>query len=138
MGTDLRKLASDGYPAQLLIGCDNRQTFIDQGYELFNDSPSTCPIKFVVSDMFDLPLSKDVAPNSADITSLESLKGRLSVIYAGALFHLFNEETQFAIALRLILLLRRPQGSNQPKKAILFGRHQGLAEEGMIADRMGR
>lgn len=138
MGTDLRKLASDGYPAHLLIGCDIRQTFIDQGYQLFNDSPPSCPVKFIVSDIFELRLTKNVVTNSADITSLEDLRGRLSIIYAGALFHLFNEETQFAIALRLILLLRRPQGSDQPKKVILFGRHQGLEEEGMIPDWMGR
>lgn len=148
MGTDLRKALLDGYPSDFLIGCDIRQTYIDQGHELFSDSRESCPITFFISDIFELPLTPNIAPPLPSVLSegklqkLEELKGRLSVIYAGALFHLFNEETQFAIAIRLLLLLRRPSasesGGDGPKKVVIFGRHQGLEEAGMIPDWLGR
>lgn len=93
------------------------------------------------------PLSLGDKPVPMQLSrGLEDLRGRLSVIYAGAFFHLFNEETQFAIALRLLLLLRRPFSSSpldsaapkKRRKAIIFGRHQSQAEAGMIPDWMGR
>ncbi|KAF8321200.1 hypothetical protein DL93DRAFT_2052123 [Clavulina sp. PMI_390] len=156
MGTDLRKLLDDGYPSKLLIGGDSRRTYIDQGYELFQDSPATLPITYVIDDMFDIPLDAKVAPlpravppdsslarqgNLLGLGGLEDLKGRVSCIYLGSMLHLFNEETQFAAAIRLITLLRRPSanGSDRgPKKVIVFGRQQGSERAGMIDDWMGR
>lgn len=130
----MRKLVLDGYPGNNVAGCDLRQTFIDAGYKLFGDK-ATRPITFLTGDIFELSLQPAASPSSIpfnDVTTLEVLKGRLSHIYAGALFHLFNEDTQYAIAIRLALLLKDGAGG------VIFGRHQGKEEAGVLDDGMGR
>jgi len=136
MGTDVRKLVSDGYPASNVLGCDLRQGFIDAGYSLFQDK-ETCKIHFFTSDIFEVPATISTTPallsDLSSITDLRQLEGSIDHFYAGALFHLFDEPTQYAIAIRIAgTLLKRKEGS------VIFGRHQGLHEEGMIADGIGR
>ncbi|KAI0646351.1 hypothetical protein C8Q79DRAFT_1000700 [Trametes meyenii] len=145
MGTDVRKLVYDGYPASRVLGCDLRPEYIQLGHELFDDA-TTCPIHFFTYNVFDLPtsvpppsgtgLSDTPAPNPtvaiSTVTDLAQLRGSLTHVYTGALFHLFDEETQHGLAVRLATLLKREPG------AIVFGRHQGLREEGYIDDHLGR
>lgn len=137
MGTDVRKLVLDGYPASNILGCDLRREFIDAGYKLFQDQP-TCKVHFFTSDIFEVPSSLSSSPTPSDVnlenvTDLIQLQGKIDHFYAGALFHLFDEATQYAIAIRIAgVLLKRKEGS------VVFGRHQGLFEEGMIADGIGR
>ena len=139
MGTDLRKLVRDGYPASNVVGCDLRPEYFDFGYELFGDR-DRCPIRFFAGNIFDMPdiaAPTDVAqetrsPNLASVNDLFQLRGTLTHIYTGALFHLFNEETQYQLAIRLALLLKRTPG------AIVFGRHHGMEQEGKVDDHLGR
>ncbi|KAI0371999.1 hypothetical protein BV20DRAFT_992286 [Pilatotrama ljubarskyi] len=139
MGTDLRKLVYDGYPASQVLGCDLRPEYIQLGYELFGDADK-CPIRFFTSNAFDLPTTVQDSdtnptpppPTPATVTDLAQLRGSLTHIYTGALFHLFDEETQYGLAVRLATLLKRRPG------AVVFGRHQGLQEEGYIDDHLGR
>ncbi|KZT57779.1 hypothetical protein CALCODRAFT_482938 [Calocera cornea HHB12733] len=140
MGTDLRNLVRDGYPAQKLIGCDLRDNYIKAGYELYRDE-ATCGIKFLTGDMFDIvpgspaqgtEETRSGALDLGKVKQLNDLRGQLSFIYTGALFHLFDEPTQRAIALRLCTLWKRAPGG------VIFGRHQGRKEEGLIPDHMGR
>ncbi|KAJ3007245.1 hypothetical protein NUW54_g3621 [Trametes sanguinea] len=137
MGTDVRKLAYDGYPGAQIFGCDLRQEYIELGYELFGDV-DTCPIRFFTSNVFDLPKTIDPAtnnvadPDPSTVTSLIQLRGALTHIYTGALFHLFTEEAQYELAVRLVTLLKRVPG------AVIFGRHQGRREAGVINDQYGR
>lgn len=131
MGTDVRKLVADGYPASNVIGCDLRQEFLDCGYELFQDAGS-CGIHFFEDDIFQLKLPQPEAATSTDqplkrVNQLGQLVGRITHFYTGALFHLFNEYTQYAVALRVAALMKRDPG------AIIFGRHQALEEPGMIS-----
>lgn len=130
MGTDVRKLVHDGYPASNVLGCDLRQEFIDYGYELYSDKDK-CAIRFFANDIFELPYPTSNT-RAGETLSLASLTGQLTHIYTGALFHLFDEPTQYALALRLTTLLKRDSG------AIIFGRHQGLETEGLIDDHMKR
>ncbi len=149
MGTDARKLVLDGYPAVNIAACDLRSTFLDIGSnELFRDAGS-CEISFFTADIFDIRPSKsyaeiislagrasgslrDVLQNSysSKLTDakLKLLKGHLNHIYAGALFHLFDEPTQYNIALRIASLLKNAPGS------IIFGRHEGKVVAGDIDD----
>jgi len=149
MGTDARKLVLDGYPAVNIAGCDLRSTFLDIGSnELFRDAGS-CEISFFTADIFDVRPTKSYAEiisligrtsgslrdalqnsYSSKLTDakLKLLKGRLNHIYAGALFHLFDEPTQYDIALRIVSLLKNASGS------IIFGRHEGKEEAGDIDD----
>lgn len=155
VGSDVRKLAMDGYPANRIIGCDIRQTYIDLGHRLFTDKPESLSIRFIVDDILSLsinpPTAHSAAPsteipaarltNNASVSSLENTRNQMRFIYAGALFHLFDESTQFAIAVRLIRLLRlhyHKVGEVRERKMIIFGRHQGLEQEGLIKDHMGR
>lgn len=135
MGTDVRKLAYDGYPASQILGCDLRREYIDAGYKLYRDADS-CPIHFFTSDIFTVPLSfsppRSEGVNISEVTELAQLQGAVTHIYTGALFHLFDEQTQYAIALRIAALLRREPGAG------VFGRHSGLEEAGMIDDHLGR
>lgn len=130
VATDLRKLVLDGYPAHNVLGCDLRESFIHLGFELYSDK-DTCKISFFTDNVLELPLEKDIAistvPNNK-VQSLIELKGRVSHIYAGALFHLFDEEIQRAIAVRLALLLKEGSGG------IIFGRHQGNKHSGIFDD----
>lgn len=134
MGTDVRKLVYDGYPASSVLGCDVRHDYIDLGYKLYRDEDIS-QIRFFTSDIFDVLPSFTTATEAGHdtkITSLSQMLGSLTHIYIGAVFHLFDESTQYAIALRLAALLKRVPG------AVIFGRHQGLAQEGMIDDPLGR
>jgi hypothetical protein len=130
VGTDVRKLARDGYLASNILGCDLRQAFIDLGFSLYQDK-ATNKINFFVSDIFDVPITAPSTPTdlpASEITELAQLHGKLTHVYTGALFHLFDESTQYAIALRIAMLLKRDTG------AIVFGRHQGLEKAGSLAD----
>ena len=134
MGSDVRKIVSDGYPAKNVIGVDLRQEFLDLGYRLYD---SAWGINFFTSDIFEVPYPTPKGTPAAniplsDVKSLSELRGRITHFYTGALFHLFDEPTQHALALRVAALLKREPG------AIVFGRHQGLAEAGYIDDHLGR
>ncbi|KAF8121603.1 hypothetical protein EV363DRAFT_1184899 [Boletus edulis] len=140
MGTDLRHLVQSGYLATSVIGCDVRRGFIDLGYELYGDHDS-CQISFFVGDVFDITLlpfpqvADDAHPSLKDVRSLNELRGHVKYVYAGSLFHLFDEGTQEAIARRLATLLDASEGSGP---AVLFGKHVAQEEEGVIDDTMGR
>ena len=140
VGTDLRHLVQVGYPSTSVIGCDIRRDFIDRGYEFYCDS-DTCQIPFFVADIFDIVLcpfpqaANNARPSLKDVQSLNELRGRVKYIYAGSLFHLFDEGTQEAIARRLATLL---DVSKENGPAVLFGRHVCKTEEGIIDDAMGR
>lgn len=147
MGTDVRKLVADGYPGRNVLGTDVRQEFLDIGYKLYQDSSSSNPIRFFTSDIFDVPSppSLPLLPSTtkeppqpliplSETSNLTQLKGRINHFYLGALFHLFNESTQYEIALRVasLLDLSRKEG------VVVFGRHQGLEVAGIIDDHLGR
>lgn len=140
VGTDVRKLVLDGYPPQNVLGSDIRQDFIDLSHHLYQDS-ATNSIRFFTSDIFEvdphpsslITKSPDVTVvDTSQITTLEQLRGRIDHFYTGALFHLFDEKTQYALALRIASLLKREPGS------VVFGRHVGLASPGLIDDHMKR
>lgn len=132
MGTDVRKLVHDGYPASAVMGSDLRAQFIDAGYQLYQDK-STCKIHFFRADIFDIVVGAEPsAVQLSDVKALWQLSGRVKHLYAGALFHLFDEATQYAIAVRFGTLLKREKG------AVIFGRHQGLENEGVIPDHLDR
>lgn len=134
VGTDVRKLVFDGYVATNILGCDLRQEFIDLGYDLYQDR-DTCSIRFFTDDLFSVALTVEtpsVSPDLSQVTKLSELVGRIDHFYLGALFHLYDEEGQFAIALIVGKLLRREKGS------IVFGRHQGFEVEGLVDDHLGR
>jgi len=146
MGTDVRKLTRDGFPAERTVGCDIREAYITLGHKLYSDNSTSCPIHFIVSDILDLSLNdssrRSPPPPSAPlqaVAGLDDLVGKVKYIYTGSLFHLFNEETQLAIALRLIVLLKEKKDSGEGSPGnVIFGRQRGAEKEGTIDDNLDR
>ena len=105
---------------------------------MFKDTPESFPVTFVPGDAFDdafltpapiaLQPPTEPLPDFASLTTLTPLQGRLSVIHASSLFHLFNEEQQAELAQRLASLLSPTPGS------IIFGAHSGNLEKGLRSE----
>lgn len=132
VGTDARKLVYDGYPARNIVGVDIIQRYIDLGYDLYGDI-DVCKIHFMKADALKLPADVCVDASLGDtplsqVTEFSQLRGSVTHIYVGALFHLFSEQKQYDLALRLATLLKNEQG------AIIFGRHEGFKDAQKIAD----
>ncbi|KAF9567989.1 hypothetical protein CPC08DRAFT_702809 [Agrocybe pediades] len=137
MGTDLRKLVQDGYPTNKtntnVYGVDLLPDFVSEGYKLYRDGPETStptPIKFFADDIFTVPLTADGPIAEGTASSLKDLRGKIDILYAGALFHLFDEEKQFALAERLAVLINTKYSADRNNnEVIIFGRHIGSLEE---------
>ena len=96
-------------------------------------------MRFIQGDIRDQSFlcPSDVGPNGPTPTvpaspltdiqldSLNSLRGRVSVIIADAFFHLFSKDDQYALARALASLLSPIPGS------MIFGNHCVLREEGL-------
>ena len=63
-------------------------------------------------------------PDLTTLTSLNSLRGKVSALFAGSFFHLFSFDQQYEIAKALAGLLSPQPGS------VLFGLHGAIAEKG--------
>ncbi|KAF7312539.1 Methyltransferase ausD [Mycena indigotica] len=130
VGTDVRKLATDGFPIEQLIASDLHKEFWNYGHELFQTTPETLPIKFLEGDIFDpgfmqATTSPLESPLKLDtITSLTPLAGQLSVIHASYFFHLFSEHKQLELAKILAKLLSPQPGS------LILGAHTSREEQG--------
>lgn len=103
----MRQLAADGSPASNLIGTDLQQGFIDLGYELFKDR-DLFSARCIAGD----PL-KPEGPN------LGSIDGKVDIIHAAALLHLFNWDDQVTLGSRLVKFFKRDAN------AMLVGRQIG-------------
>jgi hypothetical protein len=97
IGTDLRKLLIDGYPKDCLIGMDIESSYIDCGYKLFQDDPATCPIQFLVNDLFTIDKSNNLC-------------NTIEVVHTGSVFHLFSDQQMIRQFLHRITWLLRPGG----------------------------
>jgi hypothetical protein len=114
--------------------------FANLGHKLFKTTQETYPLAFIPGDIFDpnhlkivTPIAStqasteyppsDSAPDLLSLTSLNPLHGRVSVIHASALFHLFDEGKQLHLARALAGLLSPEPGS------MIVGMHRGAPEK---------
>ena len=110
------------------------------GHELFKSTPESFPAAFVAGDIFDpafiepweaeAHIAGNYPPTTLTISlkalsSLTPLQGKISAIFAGAFFHLFNEEKQLQVAQRLASLLSPEKGS------VIFGQHGAMPIKGL-------
>ncbi|KZT63650.1 hypothetical protein DAEQUDRAFT_733588 [Daedalea quercina L-15889] len=140
-GNDLRKAVADGFPVRNTIGTDIEPAFWQLGHKLFNSTPDTFPSTFLPGDVFDsaflglqpLPTAIPDAPAPAleGLTSLNPLHGRVSVIHASAIFHLFEESKQRELAHAVAGLLSPEHGS------LMLGRHAAAPEKGIRRSEVG-
>ncbi|KAI9461144.1 hypothetical protein HD554DRAFT_2176421 [Boletus coccyginus] len=130
-----RKLALDGFPAKQIIASDLNPELWDFGHVLFRSTPDSFPATFLAGDVFDpaflSPFKSGSAPltevNLSNISTLNELRGNVSVIWASSLFHLFPEEGQRRLAHAVGRLLSPEKGS------VIFGIHMGLPSKGTVA-----
>lgn len=98
LGQDIRKLIFDGAKPTNIFGSDIVPEFIDAGYELFKDEQSFGREHFIVpGDVFD---------ESSD-NALSKLDGKVDILHATAVFHLFDKDQQAAVVRRCLKLLKR-------------------------------
>ncbi|KJA22934.1 hypothetical protein HYPSUDRAFT_40436 [Hypholoma sublateritium FD-334 SS-4] len=139
-GNDIRKAVLDGWPVQNVIASDLNPGFWDCGHELFKSTPQSFPAAFIAGDVFDPAFLAPCEPKAIiarnyatptpttplkDLRSLSALQGKASAIFAGAFFHLFNEERQLELAHRLASLLSPEKGS------VIFGQHGAMPVKGL-------
>ncbi|KAI1790152.1 hypothetical protein LXA43DRAFT_523063 [Ganoderma leucocontextum] len=136
-GTEIRKAVLDGWPVTGIIAADLSKDFWDLGHELYPSSPESFPVPFLQGDILDpanltvapfptstAPLPPDGLPVS-EVTSLNQLHGKLSAIFVGAFFHLFDFDGQERVARLLAGLLSPLPGS------MIFGSHSGMSAKGI-------
>ncbi|KAJ7020884.1 hypothetical protein C8F04DRAFT_1142489 [Mycena alexandri] len=137
-GTDIRKVARDGFPVGNLLASDILADFWDTGHELFRSTPKTFPVVFLPGDALDPEFLEPSAPLAApmrvpdggspppltSLTCLTPLRGRVSVIHISAVLHLFSEDHQLHAVRSLAGLLSPLPGS------IILGWHLGRRVKG--------
>lgn len=93
MAQDLRRLAFDGAPTYNMYATDIVSDFWDIGYDLFRDR-RTIQAQFIEADI----LRGDSA--------LDSLDGKIDVVYIGSVLHLFGWEKQVQACKRIVRMSR--------------------------------
>lgn len=111
-GQELRKLAFDGAPPAALYGLDLEQTFIELGDQLFLDKTKMADATFVAGDLLQ--------PDSR----FPQLEGKVDIVHASSLLHLFTWEEQVIVTSRLVGFMKARPGS------LMLGRHVGAVNAG--------
>ncbi|KAF2822198.1 hypothetical protein CC86DRAFT_373368 [Ophiobolus disseminans] len=111
MGQDIRKLVSDGVPAENTFASDLKQEFWEIGYKLFLDK-SILKTKFIQADVL------------ASDSDLKQLDNKLNIVLAHSFFHLFDWDDQVKAAKRVVQLLKTEPG------VMVFGRQGALVDAG--------
>ncbi len=115
MGTDIREFILDGGDAggsNRLIGIDLQQEFLDLGQQLFKGP--TPGLELRAANLLD--------PND---TGVDDLKGKVTLLYTGAVFHLFHEPEQRIFAEKLYSLFAKTG------EVTAFGTHRGQKVPGV-------
>ncbi|KAJ5384779.1 hypothetical protein N7517_002690 [Penicillium concentricum] len=120
LGQELRFLANREIPDSQLFDCDIEQVFVDLGYRLFRDR-GHLDATFVVGDM--------AAVSGQDgACHLEGrLGGKINIVFASSLFHLWDYETQVRAAVRLVRLCCSQTGvmiTGRQMGGVLAGHHE--------------
>lgn len=121
LGQDIRKLIFDGVPLDSVYGADLLAEFVNIGYDLFRDEEK-------------LPRSHFIAP--ADIfdesSRLKEFDGKVDIVHANSVFHLFSWDDQVKAAKRVVKLMRPQKGS------LILGSQIAHNEPGEVPSRPGR
>ncbi|KAM7219256.1 hypothetical protein V8F06_005425 [Rhypophila decipiens] len=115
LGTVLRHLHyTHNIPGSRLYGVNLQPRFLELGNDLFRDGGET--ITFLAGDMI---------ADENDHHSLEILNGRMDIIHAAAIFHLFERDNQIKAAKRMVGFLN-PGNPN----VMVFGSNGGPKTDG--------
>lgn len=114
-GQEIRFLADQGISGNQLFGCDLEHVFIDLGYRLFRDQ-DRLKASFAVGDL----CADEVLFLDSEI--VQKLNGKIDIVFASSLFHMWDWNTQFKVASRLVNLCRQRPG------VMITGRQLGSVE----------
>jgi SAM-dependent methyltransferase len=143
VGQVLRQLAFDGADSSRLFGSDLEPRFMEMGYELFRDR-ETLKSTFVAADIlrddggirtpgsacsgagswYDGGRKRSARPPEDD-DPLSLLDGKVSIVHAASLFHLFTWDQQVRAARRIVRLLNPTD-----PRVFIFGRQVGCLDPG--------
>jgi len=121
VGTDVREFIIDGGGAggsNKVVAVDLQQDFIDLGQQLYKGP--TPGIEFRVANLLD---PKD--------TRVDDLKGKVTLLYTGAVFHLFEEHEQRLLAEKINSLFAKTG------EVVAFGTHRGHKVAGRLTGSSG-
>ncbi|KAF4969554.1 hypothetical protein FSARC_3237 [Fusarium sarcochroum] len=113
LGQVLRKLAADGVDPKKLYGTDILSEYLDLGFDLFKDRDYFDQSHFIAADL----IQHDKA--------LARLDGKVTLIHASNLFHLFDWEQQVQISQNIVKLFKC-----QHEGVLLFGWQIGRLDPG--------
>jgi len=116
VGTDIREFVLDGGDAggsNKIVAVDLEQAFLDLGQQLFKGP--TPGIDFRAANLLD---PKD--------TTVDDLTGKVTLLYTGAVFHLFKEREQRLFAEKLATLFAKTGD------VVAFGTHRGRKVAGNL------
>lgn len=114
VGQELRYLIHRSkIPARSLYGFDLEAGFFDLGYKLFRDDAAKFPATLVPANLGTKDSEWEASP------VVDTMRGRIDVVWAGSLLHFWDFEGQVQSILRLIGLCREEKG------VILCGRQMG-------------
>ncbi|PLW50391.1 hypothetical protein PCANC_07598 [Puccinia coronata f. sp. avenae] len=131
VGSDLRQVIHDGWKREDALAIDVLPEWIDLGNELFSKFEPPIPYfigEIFKTEVFDPNKKSEPLGDSLDLFSLKDLndlKGRVTIISADFMFHLFGEKDQERLAQCFVALL-----SNQPGSSI-FGLQRGSEHAGI-------
>ncbi|KAI0666276.1 hypothetical protein C8Q78DRAFT_1083215 [Trametes maxima] len=133
-GNDVREAVADGFPAKQVVATDLYPDFWRLGHKLFRSTQESFPATFIPGDVFDpahlavtppiYSTSSDPIPDLSTLSTLNPLRGHVSVIHASLFFHLFDEKKQANFARALAGLLSPLPGS------MIFGLQAGARTKG--------
>ncbi|KAG8630059.1 hypothetical protein KVT40_001678 [Elsinoe batatas] len=110
MGTDMRKLIQDGFPAQNVTGIDCQPKFFDIGLELYNHTQKDLKVHLIGADV----LASDFFDRH------QGLKGTFDIVHSANVIHLFDRKQQIRFLSALAFLVK-PGG-------LVWGRQVGEDE----------
>ena len=110
----------DGASPHDVFGVDVEQSFLDKGFELYQDADKFPKSSCIAENMLEPRPSKN----------LEPLVGKIDIAYLASFLHLFDVHDQLKAMRKIVLLLNRKPGS------LLIGRQMGNSKPGSYKKRL--
>lgn len=114
LGTDLRRINFDGAAQNLLYGLDIQNTFINLGYELFNDKDHN-NMTFLTGNILENSIIDEL-----------NLQEKFDIVYSSSVIHLLDKR-EISQYLKNIKRITKKGG-------IFFGQTTGLSEPRCLID----
>ena len=135
VGQDIRSLVHASVPSSRIVGAELEPAFIDLGYDLFQDR-GKLGVDFLFGDILKIngsirpssPITDDSKStlSSARGSTLQSLVGRVSILWCSAFLHLWDRPGQVDACRKMLLLMRNEKGVK------IMGRHAGSRTPGLV------